>query len=150
MSKTYTRIVYQVIFATKYRRPTLWKPGRPLLFGYLGRLLQAKNCSVYAIGGTDDHLHFVFELHPSLSIAQLVKDLKLAASSMLKDHPELFPAFTYWQVGYAALTYTPSAIPNLVRYLKRQEEHHDSETSREELRRLLTKHGVKIDERYFA
>lgn len=150
MSKTYTRTVYQVIFSTKYRRPTLWKPGRPLLFGYLGRLLQAKSCRVYGIGGTDDHIHLVFGLHPNLSIAQLVKDLKLAGSSLLKKHPELFPAFDYWQNGYAALTYTPSAIPNLVRYVQRQESHHDSESSREELRRLLTEHGIDIDERYFA
>jgi len=150
MSKTYTRITYQVIFSTKNRRPTLWKPGRSLLFGYLGRLLKAKSCRVYAIGGTNDHIHFVFGLHPSLAIARLVKDLKLAATSLIKDHPGLFPAFDYWQTGYAALTYTPAAIPNLVRYAQRQELHHDSETSRDELRRILLEHGVEIDDRYFV
>lgn len=149
MSKTYIRIVYQVVFSTKHRRPTLLgQAERERLFLYIRQILENKRCHFYQAGGVEDHLHLVFSLHPAVALSGLVKDIKLAASDFIKCE-RLFPNFDYWQVGYGAFTYTPDALPRLIKYVQNQVIHHRSQTSLEELRKLLARHGIEYDERYF-
>ena len=71
---TYTQILYQIVFSTKYREHTLTKPGREELYRYISGVLKNKNCHLYQIGGVADHLHIVTHLHPSVALASLVKD----------------------------------------------------------------------------
>ncbi len=149
MSHTYTRTVYQVVFATKHRKPCLLgREEREKLFRYMGGIIKQQRCIMYQAGGIEDHLHLVFSLHPAVALSRLVKDIKLASSRFIKAEG-LFPYFDYWQVGFAAFSYTPSAIPNLVRYAQNQIQHHRGEASLDELRRLLYAHGIDFDERYF-
>ena len=143
----FVQIVYQVVFATKYRAQVLTKPNRQRLFDYFRGVLQQHKCIVYGIGGVSDHVHLVFGLHPTVALANLVKNLKLSSHDWI-DRNEIFPAFDRWAVSYAAFTYTRDAIPNLQRYVRNQERHHGEESSREELRRLLHKHGVEYREEY--
>jgi REP element-mobilizing transposase RayT len=96
----------------------------------------------------EDHLHLIIGLHPSVALASLVKDLKLASAQFIR-RTKLFPGFQHWQVGYGAFTYTPDALPNLIPYVQNQEKHHHKEKSPAELRRLLHENGIDFDERYF-
>ena len=43
----------------------------------IGILLNNK-CHVYCINGVEDHIHIICQLHPSVGLAWLVKDIKLA------------------------------------------------------------------------
>ena len=144
---TYTQILYQIVFSTKNRQPTLIKKDRKQLFQYIWGILKNKRCHLYRINGVDDHLHIVTHLHPSTALSSLVKDIKLAASSHIKDQ-NLFDDFSGQQAGYAAFTYSIDAKANLIEYVKRQEEHHRKKTFEEELRELLAEHGVPFDEKY--
>ena len=81
----YTQIIYQVVFATKYRRKVLTKPNRDNLIGYFYGLFKKKKCFVHAINGVSDHFHFVFALHPTVALSDLVKDLKLSSHYRIKD-----------------------------------------------------------------
>ena len=114
----------------------------------MGGVMTSKGCTPSAINGIEDHTHFIFYLHPSVSLASLVKDIKLSSSSFINKHM-LFPHFAGWQSGYAAFTYASEAYDNLVNYVARQEIHHKRYNSKEELRALLREHGIKYDERYF-
>ena len=143
----YVQIVYQVVFATKYRAMALAKPGRQRLFDYFRGVLRNHNCTVHEIGGVSDHVHIVFGLHPSVALADLVKALKLSSHEWIDAHG-IFPAFDRWSVGYAAFTYNREALPNLRRYVRNQERHHGEESSRDELRRLLRENGVEYHEEY--
>ena len=144
---TYTQILYQIVFSTKYRRPTLTKAIRPDLFAYIYGLLCQKGCRPYQIGGVDDHLHIVTHLHPSIALADLVKDIKLATGKWLRADPRS-PDFTAWQGGYGAFTYANEALPNLVRYVRRQEIHHQKQSSKAELITLLEQQEIEYDPRY--
>ena len=143
----YTKIIYQVVFATKYRAEVLTKDNRALLLHYFLGLFKNKKCFVYAIGGVSDHLHFVFSLHPTIALSNLVKDLKLSSHKKIEEMG-WFPNFAYWAISYAAFTYSPEALPNLIRYVENQEQHHQEESSRDELRRLLNINGVEYKEEY--
>ena len=105
------------------------------------------NCHLYRVGGIEDHTHFIFKLHPSVAVADLVKNIKTESNKFIKRE-ELFPDFTCWQVKYSWFTYAQEAQDNLVRYVANQEAHHRKENSKDELRRMLEEAGVKFKEEY--
>ena len=144
---TYTQILYQIVFSTKYRERTLTKENRPELFKYIWGILKNKKCHLYQIGGVDDHLHIITSIHPSIALAALVKDIKLGSTSFIKEK-NLFKHFNWWQKGYAAITYSIEAKNNLIEYVKNQEAHHKKKTFKEELIELLQEHGVEYDDKY--
>ena len=86
-------------------------------------------------------------LHPTIALASLIKDIKLASSDHIKTH-QLFPKFNGWQVGYGAFTYSFKDKDKLIEYVKNQEEHHATKSYIEELIELLKEHGIEYDERY--
>ena len=86
---TYTQIIYQIVFSTKNRERTLTSNNREDLFKYIWGVMKNKKCHLYRINGVEDHLHIVTHLHPSVSLASLVKDIKLASSEYIKKN-ELF------------------------------------------------------------
>ena len=96
---TYGYALYQIVFSTKYREKTLIKTNREELYRYIWGVLKNKKCYLYRIGGVDDHLHIIVDLHPSQSLSNLIKDIKLSTSDFIKDK-ELFPNFGGWQNGY--------------------------------------------------
>ncbi len=102
---------------------------------------------MYRIGGIEDHIHIVTDLHPSIALADLVKDIKLGSTSFIKEK-QIFPEFRGWQGGYAAFTYSQEAKTNLINYVKNQEKHHKNIGFRYELKYLLELHGIEFDEKY--
>jgi REP element-mobilizing transposase RayT len=144
---TYTQIIYQIVFSTKHRIPTLTKPNRDELFKAIWGILKNKNCHLYRINGVEDHIHIVSDLHPSVALADLVKDIKLGSSDFIKRNA-LFPNFSGWQIGYGAFTYSIKEKHRLIQYVKNQEQHHKKEVFIDEYKSLLKEHGVEYDEQY--
>ncbi len=144
---TYTQILYQIVFSTKNRDPTLTKNHRDELFKYIWGVLKNKKCHLYRINGVEDHLHIVTHLHPSVSLSSLVKDIKVSSSLYIKEQ-NLFEKFTNWQDGYGAFTYSIKEKDRLIEYVKNQEEHHRIKTFKEEYIELLHEHGIEFDEKY--
>lgn len=144
---TYTQILYQIVYSTKYREKTLDSENRKELFKYIWGILKNNKCHLYQVGGIEDHVHIITHLHPSVALANLVKDIKLASSDYIKTE-KLFPNFNGWQNGYAAFTYSIEAKENLIRYVKNQEEHHKMKTFIGELKELLIEHKIEFDEKY--
>ncbi len=144
---TYTQILYQIVFGTKHREPTLEAAGRPELFRYISGLLENKKCHVYQINGVADHLHILLALHPSVALSELVKDIKLSSTKLIKEKL-LFPRFSGWQEGYGAFTYATDRKQTLINYIRNQEVHHRKKSFRDEYVELLDEHHVDFDEKY--
>jgi REP element-mobilizing transposase RayT len=145
---TYTQILYHIVFATKDRLPALADSRRDDLFKYMNGVIRNSHCRPIWTNGVRDHVHSLLSLHPTVALADLLKDIKVASSIWVKDN-KVFPNFVGWQEGYGAFTYSLRDEPELVAYLKRQEEHHRKVSFEEEYKKLLLDAGVKIDERYF-
>ena len=126
---------------------TLTKENRSKLFEYILGILLNNKCHVYCINGVEDHIHIVSELHPTVGLAWLVKDIKLASSAFIKEKT-LFENFVGWQVGYGAFTYSIKEKDNLIEYVNNQEQHHKRITFKEEYIGLLNQHGIKFEEKY--
>jgi len=145
---TYTQILYHLVFATKDRRPVLSDGRRDDLFRYMNGIIKNNHCRPIWVNGVRDHEHILLSLHPTLALADLMKDIKVASSIWIKENG-VFPNFVNWQEGYGAFTYSLRDEPDMIAYLKRQEGHHRKVTFEEEYRKLLIDAGIQIDERYF-
>ena len=144
---SYTQILYHIVFASKGRRRVLDKPRRDDLFRYLWGVVKNHDSHLYRIGGVEDHVHILSSLHPTVALADFVKDLKIASSKWIKDE-QVFPEFEAWQEGYAALTHSLSEKDRLIEYIKGQEEHHRTVPFLDEYREMLRAAGLELDERY--
>jgi len=145
---TYTQILYHLVFATKDRQPALSDSRRDDLLKYTSGVIKNNHCRPVWINGVSDHVHILLSLHPTVALADLVKDIKVASSVWIKDD-HVFPNFVAWQEGYGAFTYSLRDEPELIAYVKAQEEHHRKTTFMEEYRKLLLDAGIKFEEKYF-
>ena len=146
---TYTQILYHIVYGTKHHQGTLVLDQHDKLCRYTAGILRNKNCIVYKVNGHIDHLHILTSLHPSLKLAGIVKDLKLAASGWIKTK-NIFPAFEGWQDGYGAFSCSWKDKERIARYIDKQREHHRRKTFREEYIEMLQKAGIEFDEKYIA
>ena len=146
---TYTQIYYHLVFSTKERAPVLVSEKRESLFRYTWGILKNKDCHLYRINGAEDHVHILTSLHPTVCLADLIKEIKIGTSRWIKENA-VFPAFTHWQDGYGAFTVSHDDKDDVIEYIKNQEDHHKRVSFRDELRGLLEKFGVSFDEKYLA
>ena len=145
---TYTQILYHIIFSTKRRISCIQEKHEEQLFRYIWGIIENKNCKLYQINGSKDHLHLAVSLHPSVSLSDLVKTIKVSSSLFIKEN-KLFVQFPGWQEGYGAFTVSWDAKEQLVSYIKGQKEHHRTISFLEEYRSLMEAHHVKVNEKYF-
>lgn len=146
---SYTQIYYHIVFSTKNRIPCMTKQKREDLYKYIWGVLTNKNCHLYRINGVEDHLHILTHIHPTVSLANLVKDIKLSSSDWIKENG-IFKRFSGWQKGYGAFTAAQKDKDRIIRYIKNQEKHHQKKSFKEELRKLLEEAGVEFDEKYLV
>jgi putative transposase len=144
---TFTQIYYHIVFSTKDRQPVLIESGRDSLFRYIWGIVKRRQSRLHRINGTADHLHLFVSLHPEASLATLVKDIKVGSSAWIRSQ-NLFPNFTYWQVGYGAFTHSEKEKECLIEYIKRQEEHHSKRSFLEEFKALLNEAMIEYDEQF--
>jgi putative transposase len=137
MADTYTKILIHCVFSTKGRHPQIFEPEK--LWSYLRGIARNRGVDVLSIGGTNNHVHLLLALPSSLTIAQLMRDLKANSSRHLKEQREGFA----WQDGYAALSVSPSQVEAVRRYIEQQESHHGKRTFEDEYLAMLDKSGVQ-------
>lgn len=145
---SYRQILYQIVFRTKNSLKTLDLDHSEELFKYCWGIVKNKGCHLYRINCMEEHVHILSDLHPSIALADYIRDIKSSSSVMLKESNS-FPLFAGWASGYAALTYSAWDKDNIVDYIKNQQEHHKVETFEDEYRRLLSECNIEVDERYF-
>ena len=143
----FTQILYHVVFAPKKRERIFTNPNRDHLHKYMAGILRNKKCFVYAVNGPSDHVHLLFSLHPTISLSELVKDVKLSTGAFIHEK-RMFPLFDGWQEGYGAFTYAYSAKEELIRYVSNQQEHHRVVSFYDELKNLLIDNKIDFEEKY--
>ena len=145
MPQSLARVLVHLVFSTKNRAPIIAPAIRPELHAYLGGILDAFGCSPLRVGGTVDHVHLLFALVRTRTIADVVEEAKTGSSKWMKQQGS--PDF-WWQAGYDAFSVAQSQVSTVSRYIERQEEHHQVQSFQEEFRQLLGRHQLVYDERY--
>jgi putative transposase len=141
MAHTYANIFIHCIFSTKNRKPLISPNRMPELCDYLGRIAKAESFTLVAAGGTANHVHLLFILPATHSLAHAVQKLKGSSSRWMGT------GFA-WQEGYGAFSVSPSQVSFVKRYIANQEQHHRRRNFEEEFTSLLRRCGIEFDERY--
>jgi REP element-mobilizing transposase RayT len=147
MSNTYTKIYIHYIFSTKHRRPLIKPEYEEKLWSYLGGIAQKHHMIPTSISGTTDHIHGLFIIPPTLSVAKGVQLLKGGSSKWMNDHHVVDRSFK-WQKGYGAFSVSESRVPAVTKYIKNQKEHHRELSFKEEYLGFLKEYRIKYDKRY--
>ena len=77
------------------------------------------------MNGAEDHIHVLVSLTPSILVADVAKNLKGASSHYINKESGLEETL-YWQDGYGVVTLREDEIPQVVRYIHHQKEHHQT------------------------
>ena len=148
MPQSLSNVLIHVVFSTKHRQPFLQQArDRDAMTGYLIGALQNIKCPPLIVGVVSDHVHILCNLSRTMSIAQLIEELKTSSSARIKEQGAHLQDF-YWQNGYGAFSVSQSNMEQVKQYIATQEEHHRTRTFQEELRLFLERHGIAYDERY--
>lgn len=123
--KSYSSLWVHLIWTTKDRVPLLHKNFRVSLFRYTKQRAQQKEIVVDTINGIEDHVHCLVRLKATQSIAQIVKQLKGSSSRWISSKNVIKMPFA-WQVGYGAISVSPSEINTVRQYIIHQEKHHST------------------------
>ena len=139
MPQSLSNIIIHIIFSTREREAIIRKEIDGNLHPYLAEVCKSHKCTPIKIGGSSDHVHIACYLGRTITIAQLVEELK--------KHGDACRRF-YWQKGYGAFSIGQSQLDALINYISKQREHHQTKTFQEEFRAFLNKYDVHYDERY--
>lgn len=146
---SYTRLLYHIVFRTKYGAPTITEAYEEMLYRYIWDYVKEQGAVLYRINGMPDHLHLFVELKSTLSVADFVKHLKNSTHLFLEQHRDYFPEFYAWAKGYCALSYSEREKAQIINYIKNQKAHHQTQNFADEIKFLLTDYGIEYDETYF-
>ncbi|MBQ4440660.1 MAG: IS200/IS605 family transposase [Bacteroidales bacterium] len=143
---TYTQIHIQLVFAVQNRESMILESWRGRLYKYIAAIIQNNRHKVLSIGGTADHIHILIGMRPSQSLSDLIRDVKGCSSKWINENG-LSNGWFSWQEGYGAFSYAKDELPDVIRYIENQAEHHNQKNMVDEYKGLLEEHGVEYDER---
>jgi len=146
MANTYTSLHYDSTFSTKNREPWISSAIEDRVWAYIGGIARHHKMTALQVGGIEDHIHALVMAPPTHSPSQIAQYLKGDSSKWIHEE---FPKLRRLQDGYGGFTVSKSQIPDVIKYIKNQREHHLKQTFQEEYLELLKKHDVDYDERYW-
>jgi REP element-mobilizing transposase RayT len=141
MAHTYANNLIHCVFSAKERRSLIPAARTAELYAYLGGIARGEGFSLIAAGGTANHIHLLFDLPATCSLAHAVQKLKGSSSRWLGDD-------FCWQEGYGAFSVSASQVEIVKKYIQNQEEHHRKRDFEQEFVALLRNCGIVYDERY--
>ena len=147
MAHTYSNLLVHALFSTKGRTPLLDAELKPELFSYMGGIITQLRGKPLLIGGPKDHVHLLFVLPCSLSVADLMEKVKGNSSKWVKNRWQNRSHYA-WQTGYTAFSVSQSNLDSVKIYIASQEAHHRRITFQEEVLAFLKKHEIAYDPRY--
>ena len=147
MPQSLANIIVLLIFSTKERFPFLHEEIQQELNPCLASILKDLESPAIKINSATDHTHLLFRLSKNLAICNVVEKLKTGSSKWIKQKGGLLLKF-HRQNGYGAFSLSQSNVPEVVRYIEGQKEHHGKRTFQEEFRSFLVKYQIPFDERY--
>ena len=147
MPNTYSQITIHAVFAVKNRTNFITIDWRDNLHQYISGIITNKGAKSLAVGGWKDHVHILFGMPVTTSIADFMSMVKANSSKWINEQ-QLVKGKFQWQEGYAAFSYVKSQRDVVINYIMKQEEHHRTKTFKEEYLKMLTDFEVAYEDKY--
>ncbi|MEO6637853.1 MAG: IS200/IS605 family transposase [Ginsengibacter sp.] len=147
MGDTYSQITIHSVFAVKYRKNFIIKEWRDDLHKYISGIINNKGAKSLAVGGWKDHVHILFGMPLTISVADFIGAVKANSSKWINEQKFLKDNFE-WQSGYGAFSYSKSQRDVVIKYIMNQEEHHKSKSFKDEYIGFLKKFNVEYKDQF--
>jgi len=147
MANTYTQIHIQAVFTVQNRECIITDRWRDELYKYITGIVQNNKHKLLAINGMPDHIHILFGLRPSQSLSDLMQDIKGGSSKWINERQFVRGKFS-WQEGYGAFSYSKSDLPNVIRYIECQQQHHQKQKFIDEYLCLLNEFEIDYNDEF--
>lgn len=144
---TYTKLYAHCVFTPKGRQSLLKASIREKVHKYIYGIIKGLKCNPIAMNGTDDHIHILIGFIPTLSISDLVRDIKRSSALYINTN-QLLPSKFSWQEGFGAFTVGYRELDHVYQYILNQEKHHSKGSFREEYLRILADEGIDYNSEY--
>ena len=99
---------------------------------YLAGACRGNTSEAFRVGSTNDHVHIACSLLRTLTISNLLEEIKKTSSMWMKKQDQTLRNFA-WQSGYAVFSISQSQLPAVMCYIDNQPEHHRVKTYQEEV-----------------
>src|SRR5438105_9406490 len=139
---SYTNLLYHFVYATKERAPLITNILRLRLHEYLGGTVRGLDGIAIEINGTEDHVHVLAKIRPTISVSEFLSKLKSGSSGWAKRPTA---GRFGWQARFAAFTVSEYQVQRVRRYIRNQEEHHRKHSFEDEFKALLKTHKIDFD-----
>ena len=147
MANTFSQIYIQIVFAVQNRNALIQPAWEEELYKYITGIVQNKGQKMLAINGTNNHIHFFIGMKPTCCLSDLVREVKKASSSFIKE--KQFSKLKFqWQEGFGAFSYSHSQLGDVIRYIENQKEHHKKKTFKEEYLEFLKAFEIEFKNEY--
>jgi len=133
-----------IITEVSQRAPLIKKSLRAVYYGWCKKFGEEKAIRFLRIGGSDDHMHYLIQLHPAQNLLQVVKQLKDESAKFIHESKLLQDDFT-WKDDYTAYSVSPGSLQQTMEYIDRQEEYHQSKSLEQEME-VFNKTKIIIDD----
>ena len=123
MRAPFTQLYLHCVWATWDRLPLITPQVEQAVYAAILAKCSELKCDGLAIGGMPDHVHLLVRLHTTVTVADLLKEVK-GVSSHLVTHKVLPGQFFKWQGAYGAFTVSKATVPDVTAYVLGQKQHH--------------------------
>jgi putative transposase len=147
MSQSLANVLLHIIFSTKGRHPYIDENIAPELYAYMTSVFITHKSFVHGIGGVEDHVHLFVTLPRTLTISDLLEEVKKNSSKWVKTKGQQYNNFS-WQRGFGVFSVSASRHNVVAAYIANQKEHHKTQTFQDEYRKFLQMNNIPYDERY--
>ena len=103
----YRQILYHIVFRTKGSEKTINQDHSADLYRYIWGIITHKKCTLFRINGMEEHIHILSDLHPSIALADYIREIKVSSAKWMKGTGH-FPNFRGWGITHFAALSPPN------------------------------------------
>jgi putative transposase len=143
----YSQMYVHMVFSPKGRNACIREEIQEEVFSYISKTITNKNHKSLNVNGMSDHVHILVGLNPTVSVSDLVRDVKRSSSLYINERKLVAGKFQ-WQEGYGVFSYSRSHLSMIYEYIENQKEHHRGRNFKEEYLEFLRKFEIPFEEKF--
>ena len=107
MPQSLSNVLLHIVFSTKNRLSLIDEAIEPELYAYLTTIFASWGSFVHKIGGVEDHTHIFCTLPRTISVSNLIEEIKKNSSKWIKTKGQKHQNF-FWQSGFGVWSVSAS------------------------------------------
>jgi REP element-mobilizing transposase RayT len=123
MTKSFSQVWIHAVWATKNRMPLIDSAFETHLYKFISNQFYELGCVPKIVNGAPDHIHCLFLIDKTKSIADVIKHVK-GSSSFFINQSNFTDDYFIWQRGYATYAVSVWELDKIYNYIKNQKEQH--------------------------